>query len=156
MTTATPLASAERIHADHATVKHLGHWTEATEFDVRARRATVVLDLRSPRIGWDEPVTVRLDLSSAALALLLPDAVAVDSWDLAFSGRGRVKDAEAGTGPARLLLTGAVGDGEIRIRRGGTAQLTAMCSRAYLNDLRRAHRDGGLPTVDDPTRERTR
>ncbi|MER6379579.1 hypothetical protein [Streptomyces sp. NPDC001250] len=103
MTTTTPLESAERIHADHASVKHLGHWTEATGFDVRARRAGVVLDLRSPRIGWDGPVT----------------------------------------------------DAEIRIRRAGSAQLTAMCSRAYLDDLRRAHREGGLPVIDDPTRERT-
>ncbi|MGW5250684.1 hypothetical protein ACWEQN_44475 [Streptomyces sp. NPDC004129] len=155
MTTATPLASAERIHADHTTVKHLGHWTKATEFDVRARRATVVLDLRSSRISWDEPVTVHLELASAALTLLLPDTVTADSWDLAFRGRGRVKDAQPGTGPARLRLTGAVTDGEIRLRRGGTAQLTAMCSRAYLDDLRRAHSGGTLPTVDDPSRERT-
>ncbi|EST19053.1 hypothetical protein [Streptomyces roseochromogenus] len=155
MMTATPLESAERIHADHATVKHLGHWTEATEFDVRARRATVVLDLRSPRIGWGEPVSVRLELLSAAVTLLLPEDVAVDSWDLAFTRRGRVKDAQPGTGPALLRLAGVVTDGEIRIRRGGTAQLTAMCSRAYLDDLRRAHREGGLPVVDDPTRERT-
>ncbi|KUM99575.1 hypothetical protein AQI95_38275 [Streptomyces yokosukanensis] len=156
MTTATPLESAERIHADHTTVKHLGHWTEATAFDVRARRAGVVLDLRSPRIGWDEPVTVRLDLVSAAVTLLLPDAVTVDGWDLAFVRRGRVKDARPGAGPARLRLVGKATDGEIRIRRGGTAQLTAMCSRAYLDDLRRAHREGGLPVVDDPTREGTR
>lgn len=155
MTTATSLASAERIHADHAPVKHLGHWTGATEFEVRARRATVVLDLRSSRISWDEPVTVNVELASAALTLLLPEAVTVDGRDLAFTGRGRVKDAQPGTGRTRLLLTGAVADGEIRIRRGGTAQLTAMCSRAYLDDLRRAHRDGALPTVDDPTRKRT-
>ncbi|OLZ68941.1 hypothetical protein AV521_19355 [Streptomyces sp. IMTB 2501] len=155
MTTTTPLASAERIHADHATVKHLGHWTEATEFDVRARRATVVLDLRSPQIGWGEPVTVRLDLRSATVTLLLPEGVAVDSWDLAFRRRGRVRDTQPGAGPARLRLAGVVTDGEVRIRRGGTAQLTAMCSRAYLDDLRRAHREGGLPVIDDPTRERT-
>jgi hypothetical protein len=136
-------------------VKHLGHWTEATEFDVRARRATVVLDLRSQRINWAEPVTVRPALAFATLTLLLPEDVAVDDWDLAFTGRGRVKDAQPGTGPARLRLAGTVADGEIRIRRGGSAQLTAMCSRAYLDDLRRAHRDGGVPTVDDPTRERT-
>ncbi|MEU9476045.1 hypothetical protein [Streptomyces sp. NPDC048191] len=156
MQTTTPLESAERIHADHATVKHLGNWTEATEFDVRARRATVVLDLRSPRIGWDEPVTVNLDLHSAAVVLLVPEDVTLDGWDLAFTGRGRVKDAQPGAGPAVLRLAGALTHGEIRIRRGGIAQLTAMCSRAYLDDLRRAHREGGLPAVDDPTRERTR
>ncbi|MGW4563483.1 hypothetical protein ACWEN3_14070 [Streptomyces sp. NPDC004561] len=154
MTTTTPLVSAERIHADHTTVKHLGHWTEATEYEVRARRSTVVLDLRSPRIRWDEPVTVHLELASGAVTLLLPDDVAVDGWDLAFRRRGRVKDAQPGAGSARLNLVGSVDDGEIRIRRGGSAQLTAMCSRAYLDDLRRAHRDGGLPVVDDPARKR--
>ncbi|MEU3347549.1 hypothetical protein ABZ723_21640 [Streptomyces sp. NPDC006700] len=156
MMTPTRLASAERIHADHATVKHLGHWTEATEFDVHARHAGVVLDLRSPHIGWDEPLTMDLELVRATITLLLPDEVSVDSRDLAFARRGRVKDAQPGAGPARIRLAGAVSDGEIRIRRGGNAQLTAMCSRAYLDDLRRAHREGGLPTVDDPARERTR
>ncbi|MFJ6562418.1 hypothetical protein ACIQMV_21675 [Streptomyces sp. NPDC091412] len=156
MTTPTRLASAERMHADHATVKHLGHWTEATEFDVRARHANVVLDLRSPNIAWDEPLTMDVELVRGAITLLLPDEVAVDRRDLTFARRGRVKDAQPGAGTARLRLAGTVSDGEIRIRRGGTAQLTAMCSRAYLDDLRRAHREGGLPTVDDPTRERTR
>ncbi|MFI9603262.1 hypothetical protein ACIHCX_26020 [Streptomyces sp. NPDC052043] len=156
MTTPTRLASAERIHADHTTVKHLGHWTEATEFDVHARHATVVLDLRSPYIAWDEPLTMDLELVRGAITLLLSDEVAVDRRDLAFARRGRVKDAQPGAGPARLRLVGTVCDGEIRIRRGGSAQLTAMCSRGYLDDLRRAHREGGLPTVDDPTRERTR
>ncbi|MGW5124225.1 hypothetical protein ACWEQ7_09235 [Streptomyces sp. NPDC004069] len=156
MTTPTRLASAERIHADHATVKHLGHWTEATEFDVHARHATVVLDLRSPYLAWDEPLTMDLRLVRGAITLLLPDEVAVDRRDLAFARRGRVKDAQPAAGPARLRLVGTVSDGEIRIRRGGSAQLTAMCSRGYLDDLRRAHREGGLPTVDDPTRERTR
>ncbi|MFB7107624.1 hypothetical protein [Streptomyces sp. NPDC056291] len=156
MTTPTRLASAERIHAEHATVKHLGHWTEATEFVVHARHANVVLDLRSPNIRWDEPLTMDLALVRAAVTLLLPDEVDVDSRDLAFAHRGRVKDAQPGASPAQLRLVGAVSDGGIRIRRGGSAQLTAMCSRAYLDDLRRAHCEGGLPTVDDPTRERTR
>ncbi|MFC5911803.1 hypothetical protein [Streptacidiphilus monticola] len=156
MTTATPLESAERIHADHTTVKHLGHWTEATAFDVRARRAGVVLDLRSPLIRWDEPVTVDLRLTGATVTLLLPEDVAVDQWGLAWSGRGRVKDAQGAdtsTG-RRLRLAGTARHGEVRVLRGGSAQLAAMCSRAYLDDLRRAHREGGFPTVDDPARER--
>lgn len=159
MKTTTPLASAERIHADHTTVKHLGHWTEATAYEIRARRSSVVLDLRSPGIDWQEPVTVRTDLSGSVLKLLLPDDVVVDAWDLAWSGRGRVKDAYTGSGTEdgdtaarRLVLSGTTADGEIRVHRGGVAQLSAMCSRAYLRDLRRAHRDGDLPTVDDPAR----
>jgi hypothetical protein len=42
--------------------------------------------------------------------------------------------------------------GEIRVHRGGIAMLSAMFSREYVADLRRAHREGGFPTVDDPTR----
>lgn len=158
MKTTTPLVSAERIHADHTTVKHLGNWTEATAFEVRARRSSVVLDLRSPRIDWDRPVAVRADLAGAVVKLLLPDDVAVDHWDLAWTGRGKVKDGSAAPGDAtrRLVLSGTVADGEIRIHRGGVAQLSAMCSRAYLQDLRRAHREGELPTVDDPARDSAR
>jgi hypothetical protein len=40
----------------------------------------------------------------------------------------------------------------VRVHRGGIAILSAMCSRAYLEDVRRAHRTGTMPTVDDPTR----
>jgi len=32
------------------------------------------------------------------------------------------------------------------------AMLSAMFSRAYWDDLRRAHKEGGFPTVDDPAR----
>jgi hypothetical protein len=32
------------------------------------------------------------------------------------------------------------------------AQLSAMFSREYLADLRRAHAERGFPTVDDPAR----
>ena len=37
-------------------------------------------------------------------------------------------------------------------RRGGIAMLSAMFSRAYWDDLRRAHKEGVFPTVDDPAR----
>jgi len=155
MTTTTPLVSAERIHADHTTVKHLGNWTDAAAFEVRARRAAVVLDLRSPRIRWDGPVTVHAALAHAVVTLLLPEDVTVDHWDLAWNGRGKVKDAgpTGKPGERRLRLSGTAADGEVRVHRGGVAQLSAMCSRAYLQDLRRAHREGRLPTVDDPARD---
>jgi len=69
-------------------------------------------------------------------------------------GRGRVKDAEGRTaaGGRRIVLTGQLRHGEIRVHRGGIAQLSAMFSREYLADLRRAHAEGGFPTVDDPAR----
>jgi hypothetical protein len=47
ITTTQPPA---RVHADHRSVKHFGHWTGASHFEVRARRGYAPLDLRSPRI----------------------------------------------------------------------------------------------------------
>jgi hypothetical protein len=38
------------------------------------------------------------------------------------------------------------------VHSGGIAQLTAMGSREYLADARRAHARGGVPTLDDPAR----
>lgn len=52
----------------------------------------------------------------------------------------------------RIVLTGQVRHGGIRVHRGRIAQLSAMFSREYQADLRRAHREGGFPTVDDPAR----
>ena len=39
-----------------------------------------------------------------------------------------------------------------RVRRGGIAILSAMFSRAYVQDLRQARKNGTYPTVDDPAR----
>ena len=138
-----------RLRADHTAIKHLGHWTSATAFEVRARRGAVVLDLRSPRIEGD--VEIHLDVDHGMVKLLLPQDATVDQWGLSWTGRGRVKDAErATTGTRTVRLTGHVASGEIRIHRGGIAILSAMFSRAYVDDVRRAHREGTLPTVDDP------
>lgn len=41
---------------------------------------------------------------------------------------------------------------EIRVHRGGVAILSAMFSRAFIQDVRQARQNGGYPTVDDPTR----
>jgi hypothetical protein len=38
------------------------------------------------------------------------------------------------------------------VHRGGMAALSAMFSRAYVQDLRQAVRTAANPTVDDPTR----
>ncbi|MGW4379874.1 FAD-dependent oxidoreductase [Kitasatospora sp. NPDC004531] len=93
------------------------------------------------------------------MKLLVPEGAVVDHRDVARPARGRVKDAQgpAGTpaGP-RIRLVGTVGAGEVRVRRGGVAVLSAMCSRAYLADVRRAHRTGAATTVDDPARVRAR
>ena len=143
---------AERLHVDHAVVKRLGRWTRASRFDARVRYGVLVLDLRSPDVQGD--VEVRLDLQRSTLKLLLAEDDQVDHWDLGWTGRGRVKDDQrpAGPGGRRVRLTGHADTSEIRVHRGGMAALSAMFSRAFGQDLRQARKNGGYPTVDDPTR----
>jgi hypothetical protein len=151
--TTTNAAGAVRVPAHHTVTKRLGHWTTAREFEVRSHRGVAVLDLRSPQIP-DGDVRIDVDLDGAVLKLLVADDAVIDDWDLHRAGRGKVKDAQGpGTpGGRRVVLTGRMRRGEVRVHRGGIAMLSAMFSRAYLTDLRRAHREGGFPTVDDPTR----
>ncbi|MFI6587197.1 hypothetical protein [Embleya sp. NPDC050493] len=144
-----------RIHADHTTTKHLGNWTTGTSFEVRERRAAGVLDLRSPGIEAGD-IEIRVDLDHAMLKLLVADDAVVEQDGLRWTGRGRVKDTSrptAGTGRV-IRLIGHIDHGEVRIHRGGVAVLSAMFSRAYVEDVKRAHRHGGLPTVADPARIR--
>ena len=143
-----------RIHADHTMSKHLGDWTTARTFELRARRGAVVIDLRSPDLPAGD-LEVAVDVDRGMVKLLLPADATVEHWGLQWTGRGKIKDWEGGAarGGRRIRLTGHVRDGEIRIHRGGMAVLSAMFSRAYLDDVRRAHREGGQPTVDDPTRK---
>jgi hypothetical protein len=150
------MTNATRIRVDHNTVKHLGTWTTDRTFDVRARHSTVVIDLRSPHIAEGD-IELTVDLDHALLKLLLPTDATLDQWGLRWTGNGRVKDgegpaADASTGGRHISLTGHIDHGEIRVHRGGMAVLSAMVSRAYLADLRQAHRTGTTPTVDDPTR----
>lgn len=141
----------ERIHVDHSAINRLGHWTTATAFEVRSRKGKAVLDLRSPQIAGD--IDLDLDLQRSALILLLPDEASIVQWELHFAGRGRVRDDQPPTAAnRRVRLRGAAADSQIRVRRGGVAQVTAMLSRDYLADLRNAHRTGTYPTVDDPAR----
>src|SRR5579862_6432654 len=96
-TTVTP----ERIHADHGSQKRLGNWTTARTFEVRARRGLVVIDLRSPQIPAGD-LEVHLDLDHSAIKLLVAEDAVIDQWDLAWTGRGKVKQTyhhnPAGTG----------------------------------------------------------
>ena len=142
----------ERLHVDHAVAKRLGRWTSASRFDARVRYGVLVLDLRSPDVKGD--VEVRLDLQRATLKLLLAEGDEVDHRDLGWAGRGRVKDDQRPDGPGgrRIRLAGHADTSEVRVHRGGMAALSAMFSRAFAQDLRQARRNGGYPTVDDPTR----
>jgi hypothetical protein len=147
-------AETVRVPANRTVTKHLGHWTTARRFEVRNHRGLAVLDLRSPRIA-DGDIEVAVDIDHGVVKLLLPDDAVIDDWNLRRTGRGKVKD---GTGPTsggggrRVVITGSVRDGQIRVQRGGVAIVSAMFSKAYLADLRRVRREGGYPTVDDPTR----
>jgi hypothetical protein len=142
-----------RVHADHTMTKHLGNWTTARAFEVRARRGAAVIDLRSPDITEGD-IELRVDIDHAMVKLLLPADATVDHWGVQWTGLGKVKDGEGvkAQGGRHVRITGHVSNGEIRIHRGGMAILSAMFSRAYLDDLKQARRDGSMPTVDDPTR----
>ena len=152
-TTPTAPAAPVRIPANYTVAKRLGNWTIARRFQVRAHYGHAMLDLRSPQIPAGD-VEVDIDLDHAMLKLLVPGDAVVDDWELQRIGRGRVKDSEAPNAPEgrRIVITGQMRHGEIRVHRGGIAILSAMCSREYLADLRRAHKQGGHPTVDDPAR----
>ncbi len=149
----TTLTDPVRLHGHHGSVKRLGNWTTARAFEVRAQHGSAVLDLRSPDIPAGD-LEVRVDLNHALLKLLVPDGATIDHWDLAVAGRGRVKDAygHATPGGRVIRIVGRLDRAEIRVHRGGVAILSAMFSKEYVADVRRAHREGGVPTVDDPTR----
>ena len=150
-TTHVTPAAAVRVPANYATVKRLGNWTTERQFQIRAHRGSVVLDLRSPQIP-DGDIEIDLDLDHAMVKLLVPDDAQVDDWNLRRTGRGRVKDAEcpAAPGGRRIVITGQMRHSEIRVNRGGIAVLSAMCSREFLADLRQAHREQRMPSVADP------
>jgi hypothetical protein len=147
-----PVQESVRIRGHHGVVKKLGHWTTARRFDVRASRGAVVLDLRSPRIAAGD-IEIWLDIDHATVKLLVPDDAIIDD-DLRRVGRCRVKDwtGKGAPGGRRILLLGQMRGAEARVHRGGVAILSAMASRAYLTDARRARRAGRYPTVDDPAR----
>ncbi len=151
--TTAAAAGRLRIHADHVMTKRLGNWTTERSFEIRTRRGAAVIDLRSPEIAPGD-IELHVEIDHGMIKLLLPVDATVDHWGLQWTGPGKVKDGEGGWGGGgrHVRITGTVHSGEIRIHRGGIAMLSAMFSRAYLDDLRRAHREGTMPTVDDPTR----
>ena len=142
------------VRAHGRLVKKLGHWTTARQFDVRASRGVVVLDLRSPQLAADGAIEVSLDIDHATVKLLVPDGAGIDDGNVRRIGRCRVTDwtGVSTDGGRRIVLTGEMRRAEIRVHRSGVAILSAMCSRAYLADALRARREGRYPAIDDPTR----
>ncbi len=141
------------VHADHTSVRRLGNWTTAGRVHVRARTGSVTLDLRSPALP--EEVEIHAELDRATVKLLVPDDAIVDQWGLNWTGRGKVKDAEApaggsGSGGRRIRLTGTARNSEFRVNRGGVAILFAICTKEGFADLRRAHKAGRRSALVDP------
>jgi hypothetical protein len=156
MTTTTTAALADSgipIRAHSRVVKKLGHWTCARQFDVRASRGVVVLDLRSPQIAAGD-IEVSLDIDHTVVKLLVADGAVIEDGDMRRIGRCRIKDwtgVSAADG-RRVVLSGEMRSAEVRVHRGGIAILSAMCSREYLADALAARREGRYPTIDDPSR----
>ena len=147
----TTTAQAVRVEAYNANVKKLGDWTGANRFEVKARSGYALLDLRSPRIEGD--IEVHVQANRSAIKLLVPEDAAIDQWDLTVTGRGKVKDWEAPSAAAtgrRIRLVGDLHKSEVRVNRGGVAILAAMFSREFVEDCKRARREGGRLTVHDP------
>ena len=141
-----------RVETFYVSEKKLGHWTEARRIEVRARRASLHLDLRSHRIPEGE-IVVHLDAERSTVKLLVPDGAVVDERELELPDRSKVKDIERhvpGNG-RRIRLTGRLQHSEIRISRGGMANLSTMFSREFVEEARRAHRDGDHPALPDPS-----
>ena len=108
MNTTHATTAPVRIAANYGVTKHLGNWTSAREFQVRACRGHAVLDLRSPHIEAGE-IRIDVELDHAMLKLLVPDGAVIDDWDLQRLGRGRVKDAEGRTAAGASCLPGSCG-----------------------------------------------
>lgn len=151
--TSTTVMESEKITAHGTVARRLGHWTSARHLDVRASRGSVLVDLRSTQIPAGD-IHIDLDIDHAVVKLLVPDDAVVDSDDLRRIGRGKVKDwtGTAMTDGRQIVLRGEMRSAEVRMYRGGIAILTAMRSREYVADARRARREGRLPIIDDPSR----
>jgi hypothetical protein len=143
----------EHVQAHYTTNRKLGHWTESRQFEVKAMRGHVVLDLRSPQIPAGD-IEIKLAVDRSMVKLLVPDDAVVDTWDLQLEGRCSIKDSrfQESPGSRKIKVTGQFRRGELRVRRGGVAVISAMLTREYAEDVRRAHQDGTVPTVDDPVR----
>jgi hypothetical protein len=140
------------VEAFHVSEKKLGHWTEARRIEVRARRSSLHLDLRSHRIPEGE-IVVHLNAERSTVKLLVPEGAIVDERELELPDLSKVKDAQRhvpGDG-RRIRLTGRLQHSDIRISRGGMATLSAMFTREFVEETRRAHRDGDNPALPDPS-----
>ena len=134
-----------RIRAHRRTVKNIGQWTTARQFDIAASRGTVVLDFLTSLIEPGE-IDIHLDLDHALVKLLVADGTHIVDDGLRRVGRGRVKDwsGEGNTGGRRINLRGELRDAEIRVHRGGIAILSLLLYGRSVRTVRQAYREGRL------------
>ena len=137
-----------QIRANKRAVKKFGNWTTARQFDVRAARGIVVLDLLIPELEPGE-IEITLDIDHATVKLLVPEGAVVNDDDLRRIGRGRVKDwtGSAIPGGRTINLMGEMRDAEVRVHRGGVAILSLLASRNARRQVREAHRAGRFDRV---------
>ena len=140
----------EQVDAVGRAVTRVGSWTESQLFDVRVRRGSAVLDLRSPLVARD--LDVRLSIERGVVTLLVPDDAVIDEWGLDLRGRSKVKQTfhtPAGGGRT-VRLSGRAERGEVRIHSGGIAQLTALRTRDFLTAVRHRRRDRVADILQEP------
>jgi hypothetical protein len=127
------------IRADHQIIKRVGAWTTSRSIDVSARRSKVLLDLRD--LGeQDADIQLGIDTEHSVLILLVRADDNVDTSGVTWTGRGTVKDRQpsANTG-TRVVVHGAVHDGQIRIYRDGLATFISMFDRRHLRAMHHDH-----------------
>jgi hypothetical protein len=148
---APPLLDHEpvRVRAHRASVKHLGEWTTAHRFDVRASQSSVVLDLVLPDLEPGD-IEIYLDVDHSMVKLLVPEGTHLDHEDLRRVGRGKVTDwtGRAAPGGQVVRVLGELRHSEVRARRGGLA-LTSLVLYGHGGAVRRAHQDGRLSWEKD-------
>jgi hypothetical protein len=136
---------SEQVRAHHRSIRRLGTWTTARNFDIRASRSSILLDLLLPELEPGE-ITVDLDIDHSTVILLVPDGTNVDHDDLRRIGRGRVKDwtGTGSPGGRTLRLTGEMRSAEVRIHRGGIAILRLLLTRSSRGAVGRARKQGRI------------
>lgn len=156
------------IRAHKRSVRQLGHWTSARHIDVRASQSSVMLDLRSTQIEAGD-IEIHLDIDHTRVKLLVPDGAIVEHDEVRRVGRCGVVDWSGTPAPEgrTIRIVGEMRRSQLRINRGGVAIVSAMLTRNYLDDLRRAfrenhvrslrdmrraYREGRWTTIDDPGR----
>jgi hypothetical protein len=130
-----------QVRANNGVVKHLGDWTNARRFDVRASHGIVVLDLLLADLEPGD-IEIALDIDYAMVKLLVPGGAVIDDEHLRRVGRGRIKDwtGTAATDGRKIKLLGQMRNAEVRVHRGGVAMLSLLGSRNARRELRDAHR----------------